>query len=426
MKVHKILRKKYPEFVFKGWKTKFQNKDLEISYFFEIPPTFKFKSKILIEKIPTTFPEKKTFEKLLSRLGLIEMLNYWKLTCSPLIRIENFSLNPGELKFFKKLILKGMAQYFFENKINFLEKKFLTIKSQMTIKKEKPKRLKRSFFKADILIPLGGGKDSLVILEKMRKKKRKKIGVFVLNPTSVHLNLVRKAKIKKIIFVKRYLDPLLFRLNQKGFLNGHVPFSAFLTFLSLILAFIFRFKKVAFAWERASSYPNGKYLGRWINHQWSKSLEFEKEFQKYQNLYLLRGIEIFSPIRKTSEIEIAKEFSKLKRFHPYFLSCNKAFTLNSKEARWCKKCPKCFFTFLSLFPFLKEEEIIKIFGENFFERSNFWKILKALLGKEKYRPFECVGTPTEVKKLISLSIKKIKAEKKTLPLLFKKYESQKI
>jgi hypothetical protein len=423
MKKLEDLRKKYPEFVYQGFEWKYLKPNLKIWFDFLIVPGLKFRTKILIKNV-----SKQRFEKinktdldcLIFHLGLIEMLNYWKATCSPIIRIEAGNLNKEQKLFLRKVILKGMGQYFYENKIDFTKPGFLKIK----INKNKPfyKSSKIKLNQNKILIPIGGGKDAPVTIEFLKGRGRK-LGSFVLNPKKPQLEITKIAGLKENIFVERKLDKKLFELNKKGYLNGHVPFSAFLSNLSLILALIFDYGKIAFSWEKSSSEPNLKYKGRWINHQWSKSLEFEKEFSKYSKKYLLKNVEVFSPLRNFSEFQIAEIFAKLPKYHFAFLSCNNAYKIGSKTIKWCGKCPKCLFIFVSLYPFLDEKKLIKIFGKNLFEDKSLLSTMLELIGEGKFKPFECVGTKKENILAFYLSSKKAK-EKGRIPYLLKYFEEK--
>jgi len=417
----KTLREKYPEFVFKDFSFRIKDKKTEIEFFYLIKPNLSFRTNISISVLPKKQIKEKVLKNLLLNLGLVEMLNYWKLTCSPKIKIEAGFLEKEQLKFWKKLILKGMGQYFFENQIDFKEKNFLKIETQGKRDKIALGKINRKEKKC--LIAIGGGKDTPVVIE-ILKKKCKKLAGFVLNPNEIHQKILEKAKIKERILVKRSLDEKIFELQKIGFLKGHTPFSAFLAFLSLLLAYLFDYQKIAFGWERSSSFGNLKYKGMVINHQWSKSKEFEKMLKNYSKKYLLENVSIVSPIRNLSEIEIAKIFSQLKDYHFDFVSCNSAFKIKNRTQRWCNKCPKCLFTFLCLFPFLPTEKIVKIFGKNLLEDKKLKPILERLTGEKGFKPFECVGTPKETKLAIELSLKKIKEEGGKLPVLLQKYANR--
>ena len=421
MKKATLLRKKYPEFVYENYSYKFKNGNFLISFYFSIKPDLKFKTDIVLKNIPQKKIEtidEPTLENLVFHLGLIEMLNYWKLTCSPKIFIESGNLSTEGKRFLRKIILKGMGQYFYENKIDFTRRGFLKIETNPQ------KRIYRaSKIEADsrkILIPIGGGKDSIVVLES-EKSKAKKLGIFLFNPKTPQRKVAKISKIKEIIVAQRKIDPRLFELNSKGYLNGHVPFSAFLSFLTLLAAYIFQYPKVAFAWEKSANEPNLKYKKRWINHQWSKSSEFEKIFNEYRKRFLVQNISIYSPIRNLSDLEIAKIFSQFTQYHNAFLSCNNAYKISAKRPKWCLKCPKCLFVFSVLYPFLEEKNLIKIFGKNLFEDRSLLPFMLKLISKKEKKPFECVGTKKETILAFSLALKQAKKRNK-IPFLLKKFE----
>jgi len=421
MKKTTLLRKKYPEFVYENYSYKFKNGNFLISFYFSIKPDLKFKTDIILKNIPAKkikTIDRSTLENLVFHLGLIEMLNYWKLTCSPKIFIKAGNLTKEGKQFLRKVILKGMGQYFYENKIDFTQKGFLKIEDNPQKKLYRTGKIKAHPDK--VLIPIGGGKDSIVVLES-EKSKTKKIGVFLFNPKPPQRKIAKISKVKEVIIAQRKIDPKIFKLNSKGYLNGHVPFSAFLSFLTLLTAFIFHYPKVAFAWEKSANEPNLKYKKRWINHQWSKSSEFEKLFNNYRKRFLVQNIRIYSPIRNLSDLEIAKIFSQFTQYHNAFLSCNNAFKISARKSKWCGKCPKCLFVFASLYPFLKKEQLVDIFGKILFEDKNLLPIMLQLTGKKKFKPFECVGTTKESIKIFSLCLEKAKKEGKT-PYLLREFQ----
>ncbi len=405
------IQEKYNEFIYKDFGYKEDKQNLIIWFDFLIKPNLKFRTEIIIKNIKKA--QIKNIDNLIFHLGLIEMLNYWKLTCAPIINIEAGNLNKKQQSFLKKVIINGMGQYFYENKIDFQKPKFLKITANGNKSAFKP--LDKRLNNKRILVPVGGGKDAPVTL-KMFQKQKKDIGSFVLNAIKPQKDIIRIAGLKENILVERKLDNKLFELNEKGFLNGHVPFSAFLSFLSVLLAGIFDYGTVAFSWEKSANDGNIKYKGRWINHQWSKSSEFEKIMQDYVKKYLLKSMKIYSPLRKLSEIEIIKKFAGLKQYHPFFLSCNNAYKTKNASKRWCGKCPKCLFVFSALYPFMDKQELIKIFGKNLFQDKKLIPLMEQLIGKRGFKPFECVGTISESKKIIKACIEK---EKNNLPIVLK-------
>jgi len=163
-------------------------------------------------------------------------------------------------------------------------------------------------------------------------------------------------------------------------------------------------------------------LGKIINHQYSKSFEFENQMRVYCKKYLAENIEYFSFLRPLYELQIAKIFAQYPKYFPYFVSCNNSFTLAGRKTnsnKWCCACPKCLFTFAALYPFIGKENVIKIFGQNLFENSKLLPFLRKLLGEGTYKPFECVGTYSEVRAAFYLASQKTNAPK---PYLLKYFE----
>ncbi len=210
-------------------------------------------------------------------------------------------------------------------------------------------------------------------------------------------------------------------LNRKGYLNGHTPISAYLAFLSLLVSYLGGYNYAAFSNERSANEGNIYYLGREINHQWSKSFEFEVDFRNYVSRYLGKGINYFSFLRPLYELQIAKLFVKYPEYFKIFLSCNNAYKTYSGRitplGRWCNNCPKCLFVYSILYPFIGREKTMDIFGEDLFNKKSLFPLMLELLGEKKFKPFECVGTKEETRVAFYLSLRRVIKEKQPLPFL---------
>lgn len=428
-----ILRKKYSEFVYKNYSWKIMNGDFNISFKFRISPNgsenspqvIRFSPKIVIrnidEKQIKTIGDR-VLNNLVFNLGLIELLSYWKATCSPKIIIEAGFLNKEQIIWWRDLINDGMGQFFYENKINFIHPNFFKISVGQAKSKVNKYEKKLS---NEVLVPLGGGKDSIVTLEILKKAKQE-IVCFSLNPNDSSRQIIKVSGCKNIIIAERKIDKKLIELNQKGFLNGHTPFSAYLAFLSLLLAVIFDKEYIAFSNERSSNEGNIKYLGRAINHQYSKSFDFEQKFRKYSKKYLAKNVEYFSFLRPLYEIQISKLFSRYPKYFDTFLSCNEAlktYSGNKKPTgKWCGKCPKCLFAFMIFYPFINKDKLIKIFGKNLLDKKELLPLMLELIGERKFKPFECVGTKRESLAALYLDWEK-ERKSKAIPSLLKYFEN---
>lgn len=413
-----FLRKKYPKFVYRKYSYKIQKGNLKISFVFEIPPDIRFKPEITVKNVKRKLfakrLTKKAFDNLIFHLGLIEIPSYWKITCSPIIDIQAGFLNSKQVKWWKDLFLKGMGQFFYENKIDWRLKSFLVIKNQA--KKNNfsvfGKKLKNRY-----LIPFAGGRDSIFTLENLKNKKE--TALFLVNPNEQIRKVAEITGVAEKITVKRKIDKKLLELNEKGFLNGHTPFTALLSFLSVFCGVLFNYKNIVFSNEKSADEGNVNFLGRKINHQWAKSSEFEKMFRIYSKKYLAKKINYFSYLRKYGELEISKELIKYPQYFPFFSSCNASMKVGAKPIRWCGNCPKCLFVYASFYPFLDKDQLFKIFGNDFFKNRSLLPIMKSLTEKKKIKPFECVGTKKENQKAFYLSFKKAQKIGK-IPYLLKK------
>jgi len=417
MRKAEILRKKYPRFVFEGYFWKVSKNDLEIFFDFGIEPDIKFRPKIIIKNVSPELIRRvgdRVLNNLIFNLGLIEMLSYWKATCSPIIEIQAGRLNSEQIKWWQDLIIKGMGQFFYENRINWRNPNFLKIQTPPNVSRRNLDTFEGKL-EDRYLVPIGGGKDSIVTLEKLKDKK-KIVDCFLLNPSSAGKKVLKIAGIRNPIVVERKIDPTLLKLNKKGYLNGHTPFTALLSFLSVFCAVLFDYKNIAFSNEKSANEGNVKYLGKIINHQWSKSSEFEKKFKYYCKKYLVKDINYFSFLRKYSELEIAKMFTEYPQYFPAFSSCNVGI---KKGKKWCGECPKCLFVYTTLYPFLEKKELLKIFGRDLFENKKLESVMKALIGQGRAKPFECVGTYKESRLAFRLSLKKAKKEDRIPYLLTK-------
>ncbi|MCX6713587.1 MAG: UDP-N-acetylmuramoyl-L-alanine--D-glutamate ligase, partial [Candidatus Vogelbacteria bacterium] len=203
------------------------------------------------------------------------------------------------------------------------------------------------------------------------------------------------------------LDPKIFKTWPDSF-NGHIPISAIIAFVGALTASLSGQKYLAVANEQSSNFGNVSYDGEEVNHQWSKSSEFEDLFQNYLNNNLVSNLKYFSPIRPYYEIRVVEMFSGMKEYFPIFTSCNRNFRIHFERpgGRWCGECPKCAFMFVLLGAFLTKDEVIEIFGKNMLEDESLLSLFRDLLGLGTMKPFDCVGTFDEMQVAFELLSKK--------------------
>lgn len=417
------LQKKYPEFIYESCAWSVCGGDLLAEFSFVLGDIL-FHPNIAIHGIDEKRIESlgaDAISGLIFNMGLAEMPSYWKAACSPVIIVKAGYMDSGQANFWQDTIA-NMGQFFYENGLPFIKPEF-RFGFETSQKKYNPVGGK---FADRYLVPMGGGKDSIVTLETLRGQN-KETAAFTLN-ANANLRKVVAAAGAKNIFVERRIDPKLIELNNSGYLNGHTPFSSILSVAGVCLAAIFDFKYVAISQERSSNEGNIEYLGRDINHQYSKTFGFENKFREYSKKYLAKNIEYFSFLRPLYEIQISRIFSRYPKYFGVFLSCNKSFTIAARESGicgWCGKCSKCLSVYSMLYPFIGKEQAAKIFSNDLFENRGLLPVMSKLIGENGSKPMECVGTFAEMRTAFYLSLEASKgADAGNLPALLEIFKSK--
>lgn len=411
----KQYRRDYKEFYYNSYKIEEDEGSIYLEFEFEIPELAKFNPKIRIFKKNFKFKNIKSeyTKNMVFHIGMIELISYWKCTCSPKVIIKCGKLNEEQINWWKKLYFDGLGELFYRNNIQTNIDSFMDI----TAIGEKIEYEKIEEKSDGYIVPIGGGKDSIVTLETLKLDKNKDYAL-IINPKTVTLKCAELAGFenKNIIEVYRSIDSKLLELNGKGYINGHTPFSGMLAFVSYFIAYLTSKKYIALSNENSANESN--VIGEKINHQYSKSFEFECDFERYSEKYLKAPIKYFSFLRPLNELQIAKIFSKLEKYHKVFKSCNVG--SKEKEWKWCNNCAKCLFAYIILSPYLYKEKLVDIFGIDMFEKKELIDIFIGLTGYGDVKPFDCVGTFEEVNFAIAKTIENI--GKKELPYLLNYYK----
>lgn len=377
-------------FVFRGWK-KERTGTLRFCYAILLPhATLEFTEKLILPNVSRAHQispelEHRLFDQLLLVLGV----SYWKLYCPGTIDTGSVTLTADQATFWNTLYTKGLGEFFYKNNIDFrglVQFPYRSTPSPASLSCPTDNRS---------LVQLGGGKDSVVTAELLIRQKNPFV-LACLDPKRVHVTIAGLIG-KPLIGVRRIIDPQLQQLNRTAQVyNGHVPISAMYAFVDLVLAAMGGWRYIIASNEGSANYGNVGYLGVEINHQWSKSLEFEQLFSDYVRRFVTCDITYFSLLRPLTEINIARVFCGFPKYFGAFTSCNTNFRISDEPARrWCGTCPKCAFVFLLLAAYLPRPVVLKIFGKNLFADTSLLPMYKALLGLEAVKPFECVGTPEE-------------------------------
>ena len=341
-------RERYPEFVYEAFHHEWTHEGLRLWFDFRMgevvfhPEALFEERPFLNRNVPLAMLDRMVFD-----IGMIELISYWKCACPPTVKVLCGSLTDQQIVFWRKLYWNGLGEFFYTNGITADSNDFIHFPSQLhkvadlsSVQSINPENhIPRS---GEYLVPIGGGKDSVVTLELLRRAG-KTIRPLIMNPRGATRECARVAgfPLEEVLVIRRKIDPALLDLNAKGYLNGHTPFSAMLAFYTRLASVLSGIPNVALSNENSAN--ESTVIGTSVNHQYSKSLEFEDDFRRY-----CPGFNYFSFLRPLSELQIAMLFSRFTDYHDVFRSCN----VGSKEDIWCGHCAKCLFAYIILSPFI--------------------------------------------------------------------------
>jgi hypothetical protein len=324
-------------------------------------------------------------ERLARLLVLAASLSYYKAVPTTDIEIE-FLVTTAERDFLAEVIRYGLAEFAYTND--------LPAKLHPTIHfVERDEMVLADNWNADAppLVPVGGGKDSVVSIEVL-----KSVGWHpTLFSVNRHESIDRCVAVSGLeyVSVSRVIDRRLLDLNAAGAPNGHVPVTAINSLVALITADLLGLGSVVLSNERSANSGNVEWDGIEVNHQWSKGLAFENLLRATLTALGFNPDRYFSLLRGSRELDIAAKFAEYPEYFSEFTSCNRAFRMdpNRRSASWCGECPKCLFVFLILAPVLDKAQLVGIFGFDLLDTESNIPLYEEILGVRGFKPFECVG-----------------------------------
>ena len=410
---YETFREQYPEFIYESYDIEESADKVMLTYHFSVPGLRDFAPQwtLPMPEKPVLKPSDPVFRNLAFSLGLVVLISYWKIACPPTVTVKCGHLDEEQILWWKQQYLLGLGEFFYKNGISVTIDDFMTIRSEG----EAIPAGNSGLSLHGCMIPVGGGKDSIVSME-LLKDTAKDNCCYIMNPRGATVDSAKIAGYgDRIVGINRTLDKNMLELNKLGFLNGHTPFSALVAFSGVLMAAVCGKKYVVLSNE--SSANESTVAGSDVNHQYSKSFRFEEDFNTYEKKFIGSGVHYFSLLRPWSEFQIAAYFARLGKYHTDFRSCN----VGSKTNIWCGNCPKCLFVWVILSPFLSVEQLETIFGSNLAEKEELWEILCQLCGMTPEKPFECVGSRDEICFALKMAVSRMEKEGKALPLLYKKF-----
>ncbi|MDE2590624.1 MAG: hypothetical protein KGL95_13275, partial [Patescibacteria group bacterium] len=217
--------------------------------------TYSFTEKLHFQPVMADQINQSALTEILDTLLLMLGISYWKTTCAKTIEIpSNLTLSATQATFWNTIYTDGLGEFYFKNNIDYLG----LVNFPITENKPLPQPVSLSP-KDRSLVFFGGGKDSVVTVE-LLKKANKPFDVFVVNESGIQQQTAAAAQ-TKVLEIKRVVDARLIELNNlPGIYNGHVPVSAIWACIGLFAALLYDFRYLIVSNEQSANYGNVEYL----------------------------------------------------------------------------------------------------------------------------------------------------------------------
>lgn len=372
----------YQKFIFKSYEFDLSSKTLLLHYSFDDQLNFTERFTFNFDFIEYN---QAALDRAFQLLFLMAGVSYYKAYHVNEIIIEQAEVDEVMVHFLNKTYQRGLGEFFYVNKLDPRTPVAFPITISDSVE---PLSAANS---EGALIGLGGGKDSLVAVELLRDLSN--VATWSLNHQAQLKPLIEKIGLEHFQ-VEREWDKQLLELNQQDARNGHIPISALFACVGTIVAILSGREYSIVSNESSASEPTLVYEGVEINHQYSKSLEFERDFQALLTYLFGGNLGYFSLLRPFTELRIAELFAGLgfEKYSGVFSSCNRAFRHGENHLFWCGECAKCAFVYMILTPFVDHEQLQSLWnGKNLLLDPQLEATYRQLLGIEGDKPLDCVG-----------------------------------
>jgi len=347
-----------------------------------------------------------TLQRALKMLHLITGISYYKAFALDATSMRvNYDIPVELANYLNHVYEEGLGEFYFQNNLEpTLLSRFSGVGSTVPVNDAD----------ADgYVVGLGGGKDSLTAIKLLQIIGEKPITTYGVNAPNI---LVKQAGIlgTEHFQVNRNFDldglKSVESTDGQPVLNGHVPISAILASIGLVGAILSGKSAVIVAVERSANEPTRlDYMGKSINHQYSKSSDFELAFNSIIKSWISSRHQFFSVLRPLRELDIMKLFFAMsleKEFAGEYTSCNRAINFtngNQNQKLWCGECDKCAFMFLLMSGAGRYGYATELFGEDLISKPMLKHVYCALLGLTDSKPFECAGEIEESRQSMDIA-----------------------
>ena len=163
---------------------------------------------------------------------LLSGVSYYKTAAPPVIDFGTTALTQAEESFLREFYLQGLAEFAYRN---HLELTPLHLRAQRA--PDQPPAPPGPTGPRRALVPFGGGIDSIVTVEQVRRQAD--VALFVVSRPADRFDAIEQPAAVTglpVVRAEREIDPQLLRSAELGFLNGHVPVTGILSAIAVLAA----------------------------------------------------------------------------------------------------------------------------------------------------------------------------------------------
>ena len=160
MSLYDELRRKHGSFIYHSYEFTEQDGSALLRFHFSIDEYHFYPGWTFPEEFSGLTFDRELADRIAFSLGMAELVSYWKCACPPVVEIRCGGLSEEQKLWWKKLYFNGHGEFFYRNGIT------PGFDSFMTINAPEPSELTpRTNSLSGFMVPIGGGKDSVVTLE---------------------------------------------------------------------------------------------------------------------------------------------------------------------------------------------------------------------------------------------------------------------
>jgi UDP-N-acetyl-alpha-D-muramoyl-L-alanyl-L-glutamate epimerase len=289
-----------------------------------------FSERITFPGAPFALTEQKqqAVTQALRTLHLIAGVSYYKAAVPENIIIDGYSIDAETAKFLTDIYENGLGEFAYRNGLSLRGKIRFPVAGNTCV--DAPS----VGLDQHALVAIGGGKDSLVSIESLRRLNIPQSITWIGSAPLIRSCAERTGL--PLLNISRQLPAELFEMNKQGALNGHIPVTAVNSAILVLSALLQNANQVVFSNERSASYGSLIEGTGEVNHQWSKGWSFERDFAAHVKRTIAADLHYYSLLRPFSELAVARQFAKTDFYDAHFSSCNRNFhILGERPAqRW--------------------------------------------------------------------------------------------